>query len=198
MESLPHADTLTRLLERIDVTQLEIAHVEMITRFIRNKKFRRYLINGCYPIAIDGTQKLSRDGMWCSVEWLERRFETSDGEKIQQYVYVLEANLVFHNGLTLPLLSEFLSYAEGDSENHKQDCELNAFKRLAARLKKDFPRLPILMLLDGLYANGPVMEQCLNFGWSFMIVLQNNCLPSVWEDVHSLKQLQPKNHRNWR
>jgi hypothetical protein len=136
--------------------------------------------------------------MWWFEPWLERRFETSNGEKIQQYVYVLEANLVFHNGLTLPLLSEFRKDAEGDTENHKQDCELNAFKRLVARLKKDLHQIPILVLLDGLYANGPVMEQCLNSGWSFMIVLQNNCLSSVWEEVYSLKQLQPKNRRNWR
>ena len=38
------------------------------------------------------------------------RVQTAEGgEEIQQYVYVLEANLVLHNGLTIPLMSEFLS-----------------------------------------------------------------------------------------
>ena len=36
----------------------------------------------------------------------------------------------------------------------------NAFYRLAARLKGYFPRLPILLLLDGLYPNGPLMALC--------------------------------------
>ena len=49
-------------------------------------------------------------------EGLERRRQTADGERVQQYVYVLEANRVFHNGVTLPLLSEFLNYAEGDPD----------------------------------------------------------------------------------
>ena len=49
-------------------------------------------------------------------------------------LHVLEANLVFHNGLTVPLLSEFLSYAAGDPEDHKQDCELKAFQRLRLEL----------------------------------------------------------------
>ena len=111
LESLPHGDTLNRLLERIDVKELEQAHLDLVRRFIGNKKFRRFLVNQCYPIAIDGTQKLARDGQWNDIEWLERRFESKDGEKVQQYVYVLEANLVFYNGLTLPLMSEFLSYA---------------------------------------------------------------------------------------
>ena len=96
---------------------------------------------------------------------------------MQQYVYVLEANLGFHNGLSIPLMSEFLSYGEGDpdehnnSDEHKQDCERKAFKRLAERLKKYFPRLPVMVLVDGLYPNGPVMEQCRNYGWQYMIVL---------------------------
>jgi hypothetical protein len=41
---------------------------------------------------------------------------------------------------------------------------LKAFYRLAARLKAHFPRLPML-LLDGLYPNGPLMALCRQYGW---------------------------------
>ena len=200
LESLPHGDTLNRLLERIDVSELEQAHLILIRRFIRNKKFRRFLVSKCYPIAIDGTQKLARDGQWNDIEWLERRIETKDGEKVQQYVYVLEANLVFYNGLTIPLMSEFLSYGEGDPDDHKQDCELKAFKRLAERIKKEFPRLPVMVLVDGLYPNGPMMELCRSYRWHYMIVLPDKCLPSVWEEVEALLPLQSGSQRRsvWR
>ena len=111
LETLPHADTLNRLLVKLEPEQLEQAHLDIFRRFIRSKKFERFLIGKCYPIAIDGTQKLARDGQWQDIEWLERRHKTAeDGENIQQYVYVLEANLVLHNGLTMPLMSEVLSY----------------------------------------------------------------------------------------
>jgi hypothetical protein len=200
LETLPHADTLHRLLRELDVTALEQAHVALVRRLIRHKKFRRYLIAHCYPIAIDGTQKLVRSGQWWAEEWLERRRTTAEGEAVQQYVYVLEANLVFHNGVTLPLLSEFLSYAEGDPDDHKQDCERRAFYRLAARLKAYFPRLPILLLLDGLYPNGPLMALCRQYRWQFMIVLPDQCLPSVWEEVTALTPRQPHHrwHQSWR
>jgi hypothetical protein len=199
LESLPHADTLHRLLQAIEVQALEEAHVELLRRWIRNKKFRRYLIAQCYPVAIDGTQKLVRCGQWQAEQWLERRRETAEGEHVQQYVYVLEANLVFHNGVTLPLLSEFLNYAEGDPDDHKQDCELKAFYRLTARLKAYFPRLPILLLLDGLYPNGPLMALCHHYGWQFMIVLPAKCLPSVWEEVEALRPRLPhhRKHQHW-
>ena len=146
-----------------------------------------------------GRETLVRNGQWQAEQWLERRRETAEGEHVQQYVYVLEANLVFHNGVTLPLLSEFLSYAEGDPDDHKQDCELKAFYRLTARLKAYFPRLPILLLLDGLYPNGPLMALCHHYGWQFMIVLPAKCLPSVWEEVEALKPRLPhrRKHQHW-
>jgi len=157
--SCPHADTLNRVLAQLEVEQLEAAHMALVQQLIRNKKFQRYMIEQRYPIAIDGTQKLIRNGQWWGEDWLERRHETEDGPQVQQYVYVLEANLVFHTGLTVPLLSEFLSYAAGDPEDHKQDCELKAFQRLARRLKSYFKRLPILLLLDAEQTldGGPVL-----------------------------------------
>ena len=64
LEKLPHADTLFRLLCDIDVENIEQAHAGLVRRMIRNKKFRRFLINSCHPIAIDGSQKFARDTLW--------------------------------------------------------------------------------------------------------------------------------------
>ena len=153
LESIPPHDTLMRLLSEIEVDKIEASHIELVRTLIRKKKFRRYLIDHYYPIAIDGTQKfvLPGIGLW-SEECLEQKDKTKDGEGKQYYVYVLEANLAFHDGMSIPLMSEVLNYAEGDTDQDKQDCELKAFYRLAGRLKKEFSHLPIMVLLDGLYA----------------------------------------------
>jgi hypothetical protein len=207
LEGLPHHDTLARILEQIDVSEIEQAHLDMIRHLIRGKKFLSYLIAGCYPIAVDGTQKFKRSSLW-DEECLERKVrtkkkdeeDTEEPEETKQYyVYVLEANLAFRNGMVIPLLSEVLSYTEGDNEKNKQDCEQRAFKRLAERLKKSFSHLPIMVLLDGLYPNGPVMEICRKNNWDFMIVLQDDSLPSVWEEIKELQPLQKENRlrRTW-
>jgi hypothetical protein len=94
---------------------LEYAHGALRWRLIRNKKFPRSLIAHGYPIALDGTQKLTRAGPWWGEEGLERRRQTAQGAQVPPYSSVLEANRVFHNGVRLPLLSESLSYAQGDS-----------------------------------------------------------------------------------
>jgi len=64
IDTLPHADTLFRLLRDMDLGHLEQAHVDLVKRLIRGKNFRRYLIDRCYPIAIDGSQKPAGDTLW--------------------------------------------------------------------------------------------------------------------------------------
>lgn len=195
LETLPHHDTLNRLLSKIEPEQIQPALLDLVRQFIRSKRFYRYLIGNRYPIAIDGSQKLVREACW-STECLEREVGSpaEDGTKSSQYyVYVLEASLAFANGMTIPLMSEFLSYEKGNPLANKQDCELRAFPRLAERIKQCFPNLKILALLDGLYPNGPVIELCRRYHWDFMMVLQDGSLPSVWEEVHGLEKIERQN-----
>ena len=198
LETLPHHDTLKRLLAKIDINQIEELHLDLIRNLIRKKKFRRYLVNNCYPIAIDGTGKFKRDWLW-EEECLERNAKKDDETKKQYHVYVLEANLAFYDGMTIPLMSEILSYTKGDTGNGKQDCELKAFYRLAPRLKAAFPALKIMVLLDGLYGNGPVAEICRKNKWQFMIVLKDGALPSVMNEFETLSTLEKQNlhQRTW-
>jgi hypothetical protein len=76
------------------------------------------------------------------------------------------------------------------------DGTQKAFKRLARRLKDAFGHLPIMVLLDGLYPNGPIMELCRKNKWDFMIVLQDKSLKSVREEYEGLKKLETKNYCN--
>ncbi len=188
LESIPHHDTLCRLLTDIDVEKIEVAQLELVRSLIRSKKFADYLIEDCYLIAMDGTQKHVRKQP-LDKQWLEREVGEGERKKMQYYVYVLEANLVLSNGISIPLMSEFLDYAKGDTEREKQDCEQRAFYRLAERLKGAFPHLPILLLLDGQFPVGPAMERCLKYNWHFMIVLKDGNLPHVWQEYNGLKGL---------
>ncbi len=195
IESLPHGDTVNRVLSQIKVEEIQKTQIELVRELIYRKKFNRYKIGRRYMIAVDGTQKFSRDIPW-SEEALQRTKHTKEGKKKQYYVYVLEANLVFKNGLTIPLLCEILEYTKGDTKENKQDCEINAFKRLATRLKKLFPRLPITVLLDGLYPNGPIMELCKKNNWEYMMVLKDDSLKQVWTEAYGINKLETKNKLN--
>lgn len=182
-KTLPHADTVERLLERIDPGEIEKIHIAFIRKLIKNKKFRKLLIQGCYPISIDGTQKLVRDD-WINEMCCERITRDGAGTKIQQYVYVLEANLTLPNGLTIPLLTEYLYYDADGFDSDKQDSELKAFKRLTERLKQHFPRLHILLCLDGLYPCHGVLQAINKYKWEYIIYLPTKCFKYIHEALN--------------
>ena len=192
LDSLPHADTLARLLEKIDVKEIEGAIIKLVKRLMVNKKLERYKVFNQYIIAIDGTGKFTRDWEWCE-NCLKKHVKGKSEDVNKYYVYALEASLVLPNGLTIPLMTEFLdrkeySVGENESEKLKQDCERKATKRLAKRLKKAFPMLGITLTLDGLFANGPIIEMCKEYEWDCMIVLKDKSLKTVWEDIGKLKK----------
>jgi len=189
LETIPHQVTLYRFLVRIDVERIEQAQLQLIRSLIEDKKLAAYRMRGNYVIAIDGTQKLVSNQL-VSEQWLQREVGSEQNKRMQYHVNVLEANLVLSNGMTIPVMSEFLDYSQGDSAAQKQDCEQRGFFRLAQRLKKAFPRLPILLVLDGLFPTGPVMQRCKHYHWHFAIVLKDESLEYVWQEYYGLRKLQ--------
>ena len=191
-DRLPHSCTLARLLKDINVMNIEEAAVKLIKRLIKDKKFVNYLINKNYVIVIDGVHKFTREWEWCENSLQKHKKGQPEGVN-QYYATVLEASFVLPEGLTIPFMSEFMDRKKykdegADTEKQKQDCELKAFKRLADRLKKYFPHLKIALTLDGLYANGPLMDLCQRYGWDYIIVLKDGSLKTVWEDIEGLKK----------
>ena len=98
----------------------------------------------------------------------------------------LEAKLVTSTGLSISLASEFIENIPG-RDYEKQDCEQKAFVRLAVKIKKYFPRLPICILGDGLYPNNTVFDTCEKNSWKFIITLKDGNLKSFQQEVNLLK-----------
>lgn len=197
LETLPHADTLARLLAVIDVSEIQECMAELLKDLIKRKKFKNYLLKKNYLIAIDGTQKFYRNYQWDD-KCLHRNVG-SETKTEQHYVYVLESVLILSNGITLPLYSLFLDNKDWIKGETKQDCEQRAFYRLAKKIKKLFRNSRITIVVDGLYACGPVIKTCLENKWNYMIVLKEDCLKTVWEDAKGLMKLEPENslHVKW-
>lgn len=191
----PHHCTLTRVLSKIDVNDISDLIIALVAKWIKKKKFARYLIDQRYLVSVDGTQKMCLGRLW-DEECLQRTFNKGkEDEYSQYYVYVLQATLTLSGGMSIPLMSEFLSYSEGDSDRDKQDCETKSFHRLAKRLKKAFPNLKFMLLLDGLYPSGPVFEACRKNNWQYMIVWKDKVLKSSETEFEALCKLVPENSR---
>ncbi len=168
---------MDKVLRTLEPQKLEDLKAGEAKRLIRKKTFTAYLLHGeYYTIAIDATGICSFRERHCP-HCLHR---TSKKGKTTYFHYVLEAKLVTPAGHAISIASEFIENPEGE-EYEKQDCEPKAFKRLATKLKRYFPRLRMCLLLDGLYPNKNVFDICEQNNWAFIISLPEKSLKSFQE-----------------
>jgi hypothetical protein len=187
-ETCPHGDTLDVTYSRLEVAQVQERVTGMVESLIRSKVLYRYrLLDQYFLVVMDGTGVLTFPERHCA----HCLTMTHHGHTVY-YHPILEAKLVTRDGWVFSLMTEFI---ENPGEfPTKQDCELKAFYRLADRLKHRFPRLPMCLLLDGLFAGGPTFSICAQYHWKYLIVLQEADLPSVHEEFNALLPLAPENH----
>ena len=184
----PHGDTLATAFSRLDPAELQAVVTGLTATLIRRKVlYPERLLDYYYLVAVDGTGVLVFAERHCA-HCLTR---TRNG-LTTYYHPVLEAKLVTPSGFAFSLLTEFIE--NPGEQPTKQDCELKAFYRLAERLKQRFPRLPICLLLDGLFAGGPTFTRCEQYSWKYLITLQAGDLPSLHQDFEALMALAPENH----
>ena len=102
------------------------------------------------------------------------------------YHHMLEAKLVLGDGFVISIGTEFIENVSEDVS--KNDCETKAFKRLSERLKKEYPRLPVRVLADSLYASEPVFQRCLRDNhWHILLRYKEGSLPSTAEEYRSIE-----------
>lgn len=167
LNEMPHYDTLNYYLEKLSPSCLADIRKRMIKRLIRNKSFYRGKLLGKYwRVIIDGTGLFyfkEKHCENCLVATVEKEGKT---EK-RYYHKVLEAKLVLSEKIVISLDTEFI---ENENEKvSKNDCEINAAKRLLKRLKKDYPRLPLCIQGDALYAAETVMKICRGNHWKYIM-----------------------------
>lgn len=192
VDEVPHGDTLNYAFKNIDVDEGQEVICQMIETLIRKKVLDRWRLFGKYfRVAIDGTGELTFPERHCE-HCLTRKFKSG---KVLYYHPVIEAKLVTPNGFAFSIMTEFIENPEDLAEGDKQDCELKAFKRLAKRLKKRFPHLPICLLLDGLFANGPSMAICEKNRWKYIIVLKDGDLKNLHRSFEVAWGAHKENHK---
>lgn len=185
---LPHADAIDDVLRELSPDQLEILKSHLVSSLIEQKVFRKFRFLGkYYTIAVDGTGIASFDKRHCD----HCLTKTSKNGVVKYFHYVLEAKIITSSGLAISLASEFIENPTGE-DYEKQDCEQKAFVRLAAKMKKHFPRLPICILADGLYPNNTVFDICAKNNWAFIITLKDGNLKTFHKEVELLKATAKK------
>lgn len=167
LQEMPHSDSLNFYLKKLSPKCLAQLRKKMVQSLLRMKSFYNGRLLGKYwRIILDGT------GLYCFRDrhcenCLVTTHKKEDGSTKKMYFHkVLEAKLVLSKKLVISIDTEFI---ENETEDvTKQDCEVNAAKRLLNRLKKDYPRLPICIQADSLYETVPMMQLCQKYGFRYI------------------------------
>ena len=188
---MPHGDSVQNVMDLLDIFQIEQLKQKMIQVLIQRKTFHSSRYRGhWFRVAVDASGMGSYDHQR-DEQCLQR---TSKNGKTTYFHSVLEARLITPNGFSISIATEWIENPENGDYN-KQDCERKGFIRLAAKLKKAYPRLPMLILADGLYPYEGFFALCKANQWSYCVTFKNGNLTSVWEEVMELQLLQSKNTR---
>lgn len=183
---LPHPDTIDQVMRTLCPEQMETLKAHLVGKLFDQKILRKFRFLGkFYLVAVDATGTHTFDHKHCD-HCLTR---TSKNGVVTWFHYVLEAKLVTSSGLAISLATEFIENIPG-RDFEKQDCEQKAFGRLASKIKKHFPRLPICILADGLYPNKTVFNICRKNSWGFIITLKEGNLKTFHQEVELLSATQ--------
>jgi DNA-binding ferritin-like protein (Dps family) len=141
-------------------------------------------------IAVDATGIATFSEKHCE-HCLKKEYKNKDTGEVEKTLYfhfVLKAKLVIAD-MVFSIDSEFI---ENENEIYdKQDCESKAFKRLATRIKNKYPRLPICILGDSLYACDPVFDLCKELNWKYIFRFKEGRIKTLWRDYLELKKIEP-------
>lgn len=184
LNELPHCDTINDVFKNVRVEEIEKIRKYMIVKMIRSKMLDKYKIRGqYYHVVVDGTG-LATSKKKYNKNCIIKNKTDKNGNEYQEYsTYVLEAKLVIGN-MVFSIGSEFV---ENEEENvDKQDCEIKAFKRLAEKIKKEYPRLRIIISGDALYARKPVMDICNEKGWKYIIRFKEGSIPTLYKEFETI------------
>ena len=185
---LPHLDTPDEIFRNLPEGELEKVKCHTISRLIRNKKIDGGKFRGHYCVAIDGTGVVSFDERHCE----SCLTKTSKNGVVTYFHNVLEAKLLTPSGFSLSMATEWISNQGKQQDYQKQDCEREAFKRLAVKLKKFYPRLPIVLVADGLYPWDGFFETCQQNNWKYIVVLKDGSLRTFQEEIMLEKLITPR------
>lgn len=193
LEEIPHHDTINDVFEKVEVTEIEKINKYIINRLIRSKILDKFKIRDkYYHIVIDGTG-LATSRKKYNENCLIRNKTDKNGKKYEEYsTYVLEAKLVAGE-MVFSIGTEFVENKEeiekmskSESDKAKQDCEIKAFKRLAEKIKKNYPRLKIIISGDALYAKRSILDICKENGWKYIIRFKEGAIPTLYSNFEGI------------
>lgn len=183
---IPSDTQMREILDPVDPEYLRQAFGDVFRQLQRGKALKPFeFYDGCYLLALDGTGYFSSQQISCASCLVK---EHSNGTVTYQH-QMLGAVLV-HPDLkeVIPLAPEPIQKQDGSTKN---DCERNAARRLLGKIRREHPRLPLIVVEDGLASNGPHMRDLIDCGMHFILGVKPGDHAFLFAEVEAARRKCP-------
>jgi hypothetical protein len=144
-----------------------------------------------YLLPIDGTQYFSSETINCS-SCLTKGYKNGT---INYSHKVLGASIVHpEKKQVVPLAPEPIKNSDGSK---KQDCEINAGKRFLNRIRKEHPKLEIVITADDLYSRQPFIEALNQNRMSYILIAKPTSHKVLFDQIIEKEDLDQVQLLEW-
>jgi hypothetical protein len=164
VSTIPKSTQLRTALDDIAPTEIELLFSDFLRPVQRGNQLELFeFMDEKYLIPLDGVQYFSSNKISCDCCLTKTTHKTTT-----YYHQVVAATIVCPGIKQVMLLApEPIQNIDGST---KQDCEINAGKRLVKKIRATHPKLKIIIAGDGLYSKQPFIDELKQYGMSFILV----------------------------
>jgi len=187
VSTIPKSTQLRTALDDIPSTEIELMFSDFLRPVQRGKQLELFeFMDGKYLMPLDGVQYFSSNTISCDC------CLTKTTKKITTYHHQVVAATIVCPGIKQVILLAPEPIQNGDGST-KQDCEINAGKRLVKKIRATHPKLKIIIAGDGLYSKQPFIDELKQYGMSFILVAKptdHTVLYQWFSEFHQMGETQ--------
>ncbi len=189
INDIPGDDELRYGLQTVSTLSLNNLLKDMHQKLERKKILFDQKMFGIHElVTLDGTGQISSKNISCE-KCLTKTMQ--NGEVIFHHGQLLASITNASGDFALPLQFQPIERDDVDTQYSKNDCELNAAKRLLQKMKAQFPKRSFCFLADNLFGVEPIIDFMLKKNWHFIITAKperNKELFSMYEYLYERRK----------
>lgn len=191
IEEIPCDTTMREVIDEVDPEEIKKGFKEIFKEVQRGGLLKGFsYIDGHYLVSLDGTQSFKSKNISCP-SCLERK--QRNGKVTYSHQFMVAVIVHPDRSEVIPIGVEPIIKQDGETKN---DCERNAGKRLIESIRKEHPRLKIIVLEDGLHSTGPNLKEIEKREMGYVIGAKKSDHKKLFEELEKRKEAgQSHNHK---
>jgi hypothetical protein len=188
VHSIPKDTQMRDAMDEVNSRELEPLFDDFFRVVQRGNHLEGYRVFGQYYLCVmDGGEYFASEKIQCP-SCLTRTIKKKHSE-VLRYAHQIVQPAIVHpkRSQVIPLCPEEVRNTDG---REKQDCEINAGKRLLSKIRRSHPKLPLIIVADSLFSKQPFMEEVLSLSMRYVLVAKPEDHKTLMEWVKEQRLLK--------